>query len=253
MLYLFARRFAISVVALAFSGLLQAAEPPIIAKARAYLGSESALNSVKSLQFNGTVTTIDTAAPDKPTTATIEITVQKPDKQRVVASTSKGTETTAVDGYEGWQRYQETANPKNIRLIALKPEAVRRLRAQAFENLSFFRGLERQGGRIEDQGTATIDGITCQKVAFIHAPNIVFVRYFDVATGRLIRTDTEDGGMSREEGEQVLAGVRFPKSMKMTVKMAKGATQIVSITFESIKVNETFPDAVFRMPSPGMP
>src|SRR5687767_5565819 len=178
MLSLSTRRFVISVVALAFAGLLQAAEPPIIAKARAYLGSEAALNAIKSLQFKGTVTTTDSAAPDKPTTAMIEITVQKPDKQRVVASTGKGTETTAVDGYEGWQRYQDAANPQKIRLVALKPDAVKRLRAQAFENLSFFRGLERQGGRTEDQGTATIDGITCQKVAFIYAPNIVFVRYF---------------------------------------------------------------------------
>jgi outer membrane lipoprotein-sorting protein len=249
----FIRRLGFFAAALAFVGFGRAAELPIVAKARTYLGSDAALNAVKSVQFKGIVTTTDPAAADKQTTATIEISVQKPYQQRVVASTSNGVETTAVDGYEGWQRFQDTANPKNVRLTVLKPDAVKRLRAQAFENLSFFRGLEKAGGRIEDQGTATIDGVACQKVAFIHAPNIIFVRYFDVATGRLVRTDTDDGGMSREEGEQVVGGVRFPKSMKMTVKNSKGATQLVSIVFESVKVNETFPDAVFRMPSPGTP
>ena len=249
----FVRRLGLFAIALASIGFARAAEPPIIAKARAHLGSEAALNALKSIQFKGTVTTTDPSAPDKQTTASIEITVQKPDQQRVVASTSKGTETTAVDGYEGWQRFQDSTNPKNMRLIVLKPDAVKRQRAQAFENLSFFRGLEQHGGRIEDQGTATIDGVTCQKVAFIHGPKIVFVRYFDVATGRLVRTDTDDGGTSKEEGEQMVAGVRFPKSMKMTVTNSKGATQHVSIVFESIQVNETFPDAVFRMPSPVAP
>ncbi|MGH7946128.1 MAG: hypothetical protein ACREH8_16465 [Opitutaceae bacterium] len=253
MLQTFVRCFSFFGAALALVGSAQAGEPAIIAKARAYLGTEAVLNSVKSVHFNGTVTTVDPAAPEQSSSAAIEIIVQNPDQQRVVATTGRGTETTAIDGYEGWQRFQETANPKNIRLVVLKPDAVKRLRAQAFENLTFFRGVERQGGRVEDQGSVTIDGIACQKVAFVYAANIVFVRYFDDATGRLVRTDTDDGGMSREEGEQIVAGIRFPKRMKMTVKSAKGSSQLVTITFESIKVNETFPDAVFRMPSPGSP
>ena len=229
---------------------LPAGEPPIIAKARAFLGSEAALNAVKSVHYNGVITSTDPADPTKQTRATIEIIAQKPDQQRVVATTDKGVETTAVDGYEGWQRYQETANPKNQRLIILKPDAVKRQRAQAWENLSFYRGIERQGGRVEDMGTVTIDGMSCQKIAFIHAPNIIFYRYFDPATGRLVQTETEDGGLTLEEGERVVAGVRFPKTMKMTIKGAKGQTQNVTIALENITVNEPFPAATFRMPSP---
>jgi outer membrane lipoprotein-sorting protein len=244
-LYFFAAAFLMVGVARA------ADELPIISKARAYLGSEAALNAIKSVHFTGTVNSTNPADGNKPTTAKIEIIAQKPDQQRVVATTDRGVETTAVDGYEGWQRFQETANPKNQRLTVLKPDAVKRLRAQAWENLSFYRGIERQGGRAEDQGTTKIGDITCQKVAFIHAPNIVFVRYFDVATGRLIRTEADDGGTTQEEGEQVVAGVRFPKTMKMTIKGAKGVTQLVTIALETVKVSETFPDAVFRMPAPG--
>jgi outer membrane lipoprotein-sorting protein len=246
-------RLSLIAAGCALAGLARASEPAILAKARAYLGTEAALNAITSVHFNGTVTTTDPADATKQSKARIEIIAQKPDQQRVVASTEKGVETTAVDGYEGWQRFQEAANPRNQRLVVLKPEAVKRLRAQAWENLSFFRGLEKQGGRLEEQGTASVDGIECQKVAFIHASKIVFVRYFDVATGRLVRTDTDDGGMTREEGERMVAGVRFPTSMKMQVKNAKGEAQLVTIALESVTVNEKFPDAVFRVPSPGAP
>jgi hypothetical protein len=156
-----------------------------------------------------------------------------------------------LDGYEGWQRTVDLNNPRNIREVVFKPDAVKRLRAQAWENVSFFRGIDRQGGRIEEQGTKTIDGVTCQKVAFIYAPNIIFYRYFDPATGRLLQTETEDGGITREEGENVVNGIKFPKTMKMTVKGPKGQSQLVTISLETITVNETFPAAMFRMPSPG--
>jgi outer membrane lipoprotein-sorting protein len=228
-----------------------AAEPAIIGKARAYLGTEAALNAVNSVHYKGTVTTIDAADPSKQSRATIDIIVQKPNQQRIVANSERGVDTTAVDGYEGWQRFQDAANPKNNRLVVMKPDAVKRMHAQAWENLYFYRGLERQGGRIEDRGSVKVDGVDCQKVAFIHPPNVSFVRYFDTATGRLVQTDTDDGGMSREEGERIINGVRFPQRMKMTVKTAKGQTQQITITLDEITVNETFPAAVFRMPSPG--
>jgi hypothetical protein len=77
------------------------------------------------------------------------------------------------------------------------------------------------------------------------------MRYFDLATGRLVQTDTDDGGTTRESGEQKVNGVRFPRTMTMTVKGPKGEVQNVSIAIESVTVNETFPDAVFRIPSPG--
>jgi outer membrane lipoprotein-sorting protein len=225
-------------------------EPAIIAKARAFLGTEEALNAITSVHFTGTVTTTDPADPNKQSRASIEIIAQKPDKQRVVAKSDKTIETTALDGYEGWQRTQETANPKNQRLVVFRPDAVKRLRAQAWENLSFFRGVEGRGGRIEDQGMQTIDGINCHKIALIYAPNIIFYRYFDAATGRLVRTDTEDGGTTKEEGERIVNGVRFPTSMKMTIKGPKDQTQTVVITFENVTVNENFPPELFRVPGP---
>ena len=233
--------------------LVRAGEPAIIAKARAYLGSEAALDGIKSVRFAGTVNSTDPTDPAKSTRATIEIIAQKPDQQRVVATSDKGIETTVVDGYEGWQRFQDPKNPKLQRLVVLKPDGLKRLRAQAWENLNYFRGIERAGGKMEDLGSATLDGIDCQKISFIHPPGITFIRYFDKATGRLVQTDTDDGGSTREEGERIVQGVKFPTTMKMTIKAANGQRQLVTITFDQVLVNEKYPQDMFRMPSPAAP
>jgi ABC-type Na+ efflux pump permease subunit len=139
-------------VAFAVGGL-NAAEPAIIAKARAQLGTEAALEAVRSVQYKGTVVAIDPKDPTKQSKSSIEIIAQKPDQQRVLAQSEKAVETTVIDGYEGWQRTQEINNPKARRFVVFKPDAVKRLRAQAWENLSFFRGSERFGARVEEQGT----------------------------------------------------------------------------------------------------
>lgn len=230
---------------------LAAAEPEVVAKARALLGSEAALDAVRSIRYQGTVVAIDPRDSAKETKSSIEIIAQKPDQQRVVAQSDRAIETTVIDGYEGWQRTQEVANPQNRRFVVFKPDAVKRLRAQAWENLSFYRGSERFGGRVEEQGRKTIDGIDCIRVAFIYAPNIVFYRHFDPATGRLVQTETEDGGVTREEGEQVVNGIRFPQRMKMTIKGQGGQAQNVTVHLEKIVLNETFPAELFRMPAPG--
>lgn len=240
-------------VAFALAAAVHAAEPAIIAKARAYLGTEAALEAVRSVHYVGTVLTSDPVDPAKQTKALIEIIAQKPDQQRVVATTDKAIETTVVAGYEGWQRNQDTLDPKRQRVVVFKPDAVKRLRAQAWENLSFFRGIEKMGGHIEDQGAVTVDGLNCQKLAFIYTPNVIFYRFFDVATGRLVQTLTEDGSSTREEGETVINGVRFPKRMQMTMKGPKGVSQNVVVTLDTITVNETFSPEIFRTPSPTSP
>lgn len=249
--FLRATRLAVLSATLAIG--VRAAEPAIIAKAREYLGGDAALDAVKSVHYVGSVVSTDPADPTKHTRATIDIVAQKPDQQRVIAKSEKALETTVVDGYEGWQRTEDATDPKKYRQVVFKPDAVKRLRAQTWENVSFFRGIESRGGRIEDQGTVQLDGVSCQKLAFIYGPNIIFYRYFDLATGRLVQTDTEDGGTTREEGEIRVNGVRFPSAMKMTIKGPNNQTQTVTITFERVTVNESFPAETFRVPSPAAP
>lgn len=243
------RFLALAGAALALAGPALASEPPIIAKARAYLGSEAALSAIKSVRFTGTLVAVDPADPAKQTRAAMEIIFQKPEQQRIMATSDKTIEVTSLDGYEGWQRVQDAADPSKWRQTLLGTEQIKRLRAQTWENLAFFRGIEQVGGRAEDQGPVTFEGVPCRKIAFIHAPNIIFYRYFDVATGRLVATETENGSISREEGEMRVEGVRFPKVLTMTSKTAAGQMQTVTINFETITLNETFPATIFAVPA----
>jgi hypothetical protein len=134
----------------------------------------------------------------KETRAKIEIVARIPISSASSRRQDKGIETTVSTatkaGSSFWIRESEAAAHGGAQADGLK-----RLRAQRGRTLTISR-LERAGGKIEDRGAAKIDGIDCQKVAFIHPPNITFTRYFDKATGRLVQTDTDDGGSTAGGG-----------------------------------------------------
>lgn len=234
--------------ALLFGGVVSAAELPIIAKARAFVGTEAALNAVKSVHFVGTLVTADPTDPAKQTRAAVEIFFQAPEMQRIQATSDKTVEVTALDGYDAWQRVQDVADPTKWRQTLLGVEQIKRLRTNTWESLGFYRGIESHGGRVEDQGPATIDGVACEKIAFIYAPNIIFYRYIEPATGRLVATETESGSTLREQGELRVSGVRFPKTIITTTKNPAGKVQTVTLNFEKITINEALPANLFAVP-----
>jgi hypothetical protein len=222
----------------ASAGAIAAEADAIIARARAFLSSESALDSVKSIRFTGTI------AEGTETRGSIVITLKKPFQQRIERTIGDEREVTALDDFDGWSRRENLANPEELRLTLLSSDHIRRLQANNIENLNFFKGTDRRGGSVELRGDATIDGIACVKIVFIHGRGIEFVRYFDKATGRLVMTETENGGEIRERGEQVVSGIRFPTSLESTYD---GRT--VVITFDSIEINGDYPNSLFAVPS----
>lgn len=244
------RRLALVTVLTASAAVAQTGEPAVIAKARAFVGTEAALTGLKSVRFTGSLIATDPADPKREVRTPVEIIFQKPDQQRITATGGKEIETTGLDGYEGWQRRDYPDNAAGWKQFLLGVEQIKRLRANTWENLSYFRGIELQGGKVEDKGTQKVGDITCQKIAFIHTPTIVFYRYFDVATGRLVLTETESGGTIREEGEMVVSGIRFPKSIVTTTKLPNGAAQTVTVAFDKVDVNQEFPGSTFRVPMP---
>lgn len=252
-------------------GAVHGAEPAIIAKARSFLGSESALNGVQSIHYVGTLVTSDPTDAKKQTRAAIEIIVVKPDKYRVTITSDKTIETTALDSYDAWSRVTSATDPTKWQQTLQGGDGVKRLRANTRENILFFRGVEGEGGTIEDQGPANVNGVACEKVAFIYSreafgfryfdassgrqmytsPNIVFTRFFNMTTGRLVHTETEAGVSIDEQGEIVVNGVRFPKTIVTVSKNQAGQSQTVTITFDKITLNETFPASFFAVPSLG--
>ncbi|HWA85999.1 MAG TPA: hypothetical protein VG710_07245 [Opitutus sp.] len=227
-----------------------ATEPPIIAKARARLAPDAVLDAVRSIHYSGTMIGADPKDPTKESRRSLEIILQRPYRQRVVITSDASIEINGLDDYDGWRRTIDAKDQSKWQQTQLGPEQVKELRADVWENLAFFRGIGRVGGSIEDKGPATIDGIACEKIAFIHGPAVVYYRYFNRSTGDLVdtRTGNEDNSI-REHGEIIAGGIHFPKSlvMKQTVN---GKMTTRTITFDKITINETFPESLFAVPLP---
>jgi outer membrane lipoprotein-sorting protein len=226
------------------------ADEAILNKARAYIGAEADLAAVHALLFKGDLTVTDSQG-GPPVAAKLEIAFKKPDRQIITATAVDKIETTALNGYEAWQKEVDLTSPASApRIGLLGREPIKRLRANTFENLSFYRGIECVGGRIEQRGISKIDGIECVKVAFIHSPDVVFVRSFDKTTGRMVQTETDSGGTIREEGEIVAGGLRFPKRTITTNTLPGGVVRTIVINFSEIVVNPELSDSLFATPAP---
>jgi hypothetical protein len=158
-------------------------------------------------------------------------------------------DTTALDDYDSWHRVQDLKDPSRWNLQVLPASQIVRQRAIVWENLAFFRGIERERGRVVDQGPVNLGGVACRKLTFVHDDQISFVRYFDESSGRLVLTETEGGGSIREQGEIRAGGIRFPKKIVNSLKGPDGKEQVVTITFDRITVNEVFPRSTFAMPA----
>src|SRR4051812_41183109 len=224
------------------------AQTAIIAKARAYLGTEVALDTVQSVHYAGKLVAVDAADPTKKSEALVDIIFAKPDRHRITATSEKTVEITALNGYDGWQRLSDVKDPAKWRQTLATVDQIKRIRANTWENVSFFRGIESRGGRVEVLEPVTVDGVLCNKVAFIYAPNIIFYRHFNQDTGKLVMTETEGGSLIREEGEMIVDGIRFPKRIVTSNKNPELKAPTVTITFDFIKLNESFPDSVFAVP-----
>ena len=234
---------------LLFAGAGARAELPIIAKARAFVGPDAALDAIKSIHYVGSLITSDPTDARKLTYVTVDIMIQSPYRQRISNSSDKSIEVTALDSYDGWHRVQDPKDPARWKLMLLGKDQIKLLRANTWENLAFYRGLEREGGTVIDRGAATVDGVACRKIAFVHDDKIAFIRYFDEATGRLVLTEVGYGVAIRELGEIRVNGVRFPKTIITTATGADGKPQSVTVTFDKVTVNESFPDGTFAVPA----
>lgn len=234
----------------------RAGEPAIVEKARSYLGTEAALEAVESIHLVGRVVKEGAGGPAGGVSAAVDIVFEKPFQESITMIAPDRVIHTALDNYEGWQQVQTSVAAgqravdftRSSQLTLLNGEQTRVLRADTLENLWFYRGAERAGGAAEDGGAAAVDGIDCEKVVFTYSPGVVYVRYFDRATGRLVCSDTLGGARIREHGEIVAGGVRFPKSI-VTVETegpSKGTTS--TYTFERIDVNGQIPADLFAVP-----
>jgi hypothetical protein len=210
-----------------------------VARARARLGSESALQGMTSIRFTGTIEV------DGANSRAIDIVFQKPIQQRITVTGPELVEVIGLDDYDGWSKRFNPKNPTQWQLTLLDAPQIKRLRAQAWDNLNFLRGIEKLRGSVQLGGDATVDGVACVKLVFTYYDNITLTRYYEKATARLIKTETETGVEIREEGEMFASGIRFPKKVSNREKGGK----VITMTFEKIVLNETHPAGDFAVPA----
>lgn len=224
-----------------------------VAKARAYLGPEEALNSIRSLHFEGTIETTESSkdpadaskAIDRPVHLAIDIVFQKPMQQRQILRSEKVERMTVLDGYDAWEKVSVLGSPAAPRITLLGPTEIKRLRAATIENLSFYSNQGSDSRQITLLGHTEVGGVPCVKISFAHGGGIVFVRYFQKSTGRLIKTELENGGQIREEGEIIVDGIRFPR--KVINQSADGKMTVIS--FGKVTAGGIFPPNTFADPA----
>lgn len=239
-------RFLVCSLALLAQAALRA-EPAVVGLARAYLGPESTLEGLTSIHFIGSLDRVDPGLGEKGTVHTdLDMVFVKPLRQRLVIRAPKVTMTTVLDGYDAWDWLQDNADPKKFRLTWLQTADIRSLRANTWENLYYYRAPE--GGSVEDMGPATIDGVDCERVDFTHGPGLVYQRFFDRDTGRLVLT-VRGAESFRESGEIRVDGIRFAKTIVSRTKSAAGAEVVSTASFDKVILNEKVSDALFTAPS----
>lgn len=209
----------------------------IIARARAYVGPEEALNNVTSIRYSGVLLSEDG------TSGKVDIIFQKPEFQMVMVEIENIRETTALSGYEGWRKVEDMNNEADWELTLLDARQVRRLQANVWENLNWFRGIKKRNAEIVYDGLTEIDGVKCDRVSYLHGDGILFIRYFDAETGRLMVTETEQGGQIREEGEITEFGIRFPARVVTSVR-----DESSTIRFDLVEVNKEYDEDLFDVP-----
>jgi len=223
----------------------------VVAKARAYVGPDNSLNAVKSLHFTGRV--VDAREGLKPVESSLDYIIMKPYRMRLTQiselqvgnSTEISTEIVILNNYDG-SHHVKTGN-FFWRATFLHENVIQRLRASIWQSLSFYRGIELVGGSVEYLGTANVDEVSYQKLAFRHEGGTIFYDYFDQDTGCCIFCETSDGEVLHFEGEIMTDGIRFPKKITMTIKEDGGKKHTITQDFERITVNETFSDDLFSV------
>jgi hypothetical protein len=223
------------------------AEPAVLGLARAYLGPQSTLDGITSIHFVGKLQRVDPDHADKPPVVdALDMIFARPLRQRLVDRQDKVTRTTVLDGYDAWDWDQSNSDPAKFRLTWLSAADIKTLRANTWENLYYYSVPE--GGSVVDAGPATVDGVACERVDFTHAPGIIYERYFDRDTGRLVLT-VRGQEMIRESGEIRADGIRFAKSIVSTMKSPSGKDMVTTVTFDTVALNEPLAPDLFVVPS----
>lgn len=231
-----------------FAGLLLcsvlAAQKPlpadVINRARATIGTEKALNDVVTLKFVGT---LDPADPKVPA-ATVLIIARKPHSQRLEIRVDDLVETTILCGKRACIiRSNLKADTSQMRELT-GPEYDRVLYSTR-QFFNFYRPDFKNGETVSYEGIETHRDQRAYKIRYNYPGGLETLRYFSVEDDSLVSVIAENGVESVNIGEQVVKGIKYPKS----IDYYEDGRKLHTIHFSEIVVNEPLAAGIFRIPT----
>ena len=210
----------------------------VISKARAFVGPEDKLEAIDVLFYQG-ILKPENGASDR----LISLLLEKPARQRLEITQGSSRITMVVNDAEGFMT-EENLDTGTSRTVALPLDQVRLFKANAKENLYFFRFPASAQVRAKYLGEQQFRGETVDAVRYLHPNGIVFFRYFNPETGDLVATQTDTDTINVEKGEMRVDGLRFGKE----VLSFEGDEQVHTITFDRVQVNPEIVDGLFDYP-----
>lgn len=236
------QRIALSLILIAACSVLNAdSVNDFLKKARSQLGTESALDSVESIQYVGVV---KSNTGEK--MSDLELIFEKPNCQKLKEVRGDKVNQTAVNGFEGYVMSVDMTNPSSRVIQVLRPLQVKRLMANAVENLNFFKGPDHmRGAEIIDEGVTEYNGQQARKIKFQYPLDLYYIRYFNPDNGKLIATISSDGLTMIEKDSLKSSGISFPKSVETYDETGK---LLRSVEFTEVKVNEKLDPSMFDFP-----
>lgn len=212
----------------------------IITRARALIAEEETLRNVRALMIHGREISADGERE-----MTYHAVLKRPLFQRVEQNDGTTLTVTAVDDTEGWILRRELAAPlSSAQVVPMNSIHFRRMRSNTISNLYFHRGYEKFGGEVVLLEDREHNGRPVHLLEFREDPRNPLQRLFDKETGHLVATKIGDGITLIERGEQIIAGIRFPKEIESHVD----GELVGRMTLDTIQVNPPVDLGIFQYP-----
>lgn len=237
-------RYVILFTAFSTAASLPAIPPSageIVARARAQLGEESALEDLVTLQIIGRILP---AAPDMPD-AKVHLTARRPLSQRLEVKIDDIVETTIINGARSCMMRCNASVDDSHHMRPLSAKEAARLRFSTVNLFSFYRPDTRSGETLDYGGIVLHRGMRCHRLIYSCPDGSTSTRYFTVSNNRLISSLNCRGIETVESGEQSVGGIRFPRK----IDSFQDGRLLHTFLLEQILVNKPLRAGVFTVPA----
>lgn len=214
----------------------------IVERARATVGTEAALDGLVTLQMSGWIEPAESKMPS----AQVLIISRKPCSQRLAVTVDDVVETTILAGDSGCIiRSNLSDEEKRSQIRKMTDEELERVAFSTRQLFSFYGADFKSGESIKYEGIEQRRGLRCHKLLYSYPDGISTTRYFAVNDDMLVSTITDKGVESVEVGEQIIAGIRFPKR----VEYYQGQKMLHTMVVRKVEVNKPLKRGIFTIPT----